>query len=357
MNYNMPRTPFSTHLSGSAKETEIRLKNIFSGPKKRPPVLFLILMFCVCMFCGNLVSCQMAGAEEEPPPASVTVDPDAPPPEEQAWTAVNVDVEMLQNNEHTLDGLYDGLLTDGEATLLENLPADQLPREAVEVFQALRQDYWRDTLLPVAFEKEADLTVYFVVNPDSMPNVDPSASPMLWGDLERRGIVLRYGGQTKYFPLCWEGNAHYASNPRLLVDDLDGDGQPEAALVLCLGGGTGAYEENLYIFDLDTMVYTVPDYSEVPLEITASPRGIAARLVSGEKEWEVKISELGDRFTGRVEVGNVVRFLRKDGRILCELEIDFTCDALGYLAFGRFPVVYEDGVYKLGPAEGLGDVL
>lgn len=41
MNEKMPRTPFSTPLSGSARETELRLRNIFSGPKKRPPVLYL----------------------------------------------------------------------------------------------------------------------------------------------------------------------------------------------------------------------------------------------------------------------------------------------------------------------------
>ena len=63
----MPRTPFSTPLSGSAKETELRLKNIFSGPKKRPPVLFLVLMFSVCIFCGNLVSCQVKEAENNSP--------------------------------------------------------------------------------------------------------------------------------------------------------------------------------------------------------------------------------------------------------------------------------------------------
>ncbi len=65
MSNKMPRTPFSTPLSGSAKETELRLKNIFSGPKKRPPALFLALMFAVCLFCGNLVSCNVAQAEGE----------------------------------------------------------------------------------------------------------------------------------------------------------------------------------------------------------------------------------------------------------------------------------------------------
>ena len=37
MNNKMPRTPFSTGLSKSAKETELRIRNIFSGPKRRPP--------------------------------------------------------------------------------------------------------------------------------------------------------------------------------------------------------------------------------------------------------------------------------------------------------------------------------
>lgn len=79
---NVPHTPFSTPLSGSARETECRLRHIFSGPKRRPPVLFLILVFALCLLCGNLVSCQTKPAEEpeqsqtdssqsEPPPLSL----------------------------------------------------------------------------------------------------------------------------------------------------------------------------------------------------------------------------------------------------------------------------------------------
>ena len=63
MNDKMPRTPFSTQLSRSAKETEIRIRNIFSGPKKRPPVLFLALMCLIALSCGDLVSCQVKEAE------------------------------------------------------------------------------------------------------------------------------------------------------------------------------------------------------------------------------------------------------------------------------------------------------
>ena len=71
MNKKVPYTPLSTHLSGSARETELRLRNIFSGPKKRPPALFLALVFSVCVLCGNLVSCQEAEPGLPPPDLSL----------------------------------------------------------------------------------------------------------------------------------------------------------------------------------------------------------------------------------------------------------------------------------------------
>ena len=63
MNNKMPRTPFSTGLSGSARETEIRLRNIFSGPKKRPPVLLMVLTVVLILLCGNLVAFRALPAE------------------------------------------------------------------------------------------------------------------------------------------------------------------------------------------------------------------------------------------------------------------------------------------------------
>ena len=52
----MPRTPLSTHLSRSARETEIRIRNIFSGPKKRPPIPLMALLALLILLCGNLVA-------------------------------------------------------------------------------------------------------------------------------------------------------------------------------------------------------------------------------------------------------------------------------------------------------------
>ena len=53
-----PNTPFSTPLSGSAREAEERIRNIFQYQKKRPPALLLALACALALLCGGLVSCQ-----------------------------------------------------------------------------------------------------------------------------------------------------------------------------------------------------------------------------------------------------------------------------------------------------------
>ena len=96
MNNKMPRTPFSTQLSGSARETEIRIRNIMSGPKKRPPLPFLLLMFSVCIFCGNLVSCHVAEAEQDTSPqrASSSVETEIPVLPQEIDRAVLEDIDL-----------------------------------------------------------------------------------------------------------------------------------------------------------------------------------------------------------------------------------------------------------------------
>lgn len=75
MKGNLPRTPFSTPLSGSAREVRMRLESIAAGPRKRPPVLFIALVSLFCLLCGNLVSCQV---REEGPDASAGSDEAGP---------------------------------------------------------------------------------------------------------------------------------------------------------------------------------------------------------------------------------------------------------------------------------------
>ena len=53
-----PHSPFTTRLSGSARETELRIRNIFQWKKLRPPVWFMALVGAAILLCGSLVSCQ-----------------------------------------------------------------------------------------------------------------------------------------------------------------------------------------------------------------------------------------------------------------------------------------------------------
>ena len=58
MNQKIPKTPFATRLSGDAKETELRIRGIFSGKKLRPPVWMFTLIVLVMLGCIGLVSCK-----------------------------------------------------------------------------------------------------------------------------------------------------------------------------------------------------------------------------------------------------------------------------------------------------------
>ena len=70
-----PRTPFSTPLSGSAREARLRLRSILQGPKKGPPAPLAALLLAAALLCVGLVSCQ---TEEAPAPDT---EPDRDPQE------------------------------------------------------------------------------------------------------------------------------------------------------------------------------------------------------------------------------------------------------------------------------------
>ena len=115
MNDKMPHTPFSTGLSRSAKETEIRIRNIFSGPKKRPPVLFLALMCLIALSCGDLVSCQVKEAEAPDAGGSSSLADLPDPPEQKPEMEIQEHQVVLGDLEDSdLDG--DGLRDTVTAT-------------------------------------------------------------------------------------------------------------------------------------------------------------------------------------------------------------------------------------------------
>ena len=78
---NVPCSPFSTRLSGSAKEVELRIRSIFQWKKQRPPLWAMVLTALAILSCGSLVSCQVREAGEESPAPAVE-EPPAPTVEE-----------------------------------------------------------------------------------------------------------------------------------------------------------------------------------------------------------------------------------------------------------------------------------
>lgn len=117
----LPRTSFSTPLSGSARETERRLRNIFQGPKRRPPLLVLALASALALSCGGLVSCQ-----NSPPSTSVSQSEDVSS-SQGAFSLSSSALEQLQS------------LTPDDLPLssLEQLYSHSLDRTAL--LDALRQ--------------------------------------------------------------------------------------------------------------------------------------------------------------------------------------------------------------------------
>ena len=58
MRNKIPNTPFATRLSGSAKETQLRIRSMFQWKKKRPPVWLFAFIVVVIFGCIGLVSCR-----------------------------------------------------------------------------------------------------------------------------------------------------------------------------------------------------------------------------------------------------------------------------------------------------------
>ena len=101
----VPRTPFSTGLSQSARETERRIRNIFSGPKQDPPKLLVVFVALMVLLCGNLVSCQVK--EAEAPNVSRTDNSLPGPPEQQPDMEVKETQETWEDIDLDGDGLGD----------------------------------------------------------------------------------------------------------------------------------------------------------------------------------------------------------------------------------------------------------
>lgn len=241
------------------------------------------------------------------------------------------------------------VLANEPPELVHNLPVDELPREALTLYKAVRQDFWRDTLIPLAWDEAADVTLYGVV--EGIPQgMGMQVGPNLFR-LDCRGIVLRQGDRAEYAPLDWSGNLFMGANPWLSIADLDGDGQDEAAVCLhSQAGGTGVSVQDLYLFELDTFAWTVPDNSLLEIQAEYCPEDHMVRLTSGDRFLDVSMD------------GEMEEHLKQDMRIRTGSQIAYSCEngQISYwaaLAYGgqRYdsaiigPVVWTGEGYAWGP--------
>lgn len=256
-----------------------------------------------------------------------------------------VDISMLLWSREGEELWWSGL-SQRQKELLKDLPADQLPRKAAggETFWT-REEIWEGTLLPLCYDEKNDFTLYAVVAEDCVSDFENGGC---WGG---GGVVVRLGDETERFSIgheqFWTG-----SNPLMVVKDFNGDGSDEAAVALFSGHGTGVSFSTLYIFDLrEGWLFheETVDFSGIDIDVAYDADTKTATLTSGESTVRVALDFPEDwDFTGAY-AGNVVRYRYEDGKLLCELGLDFSGGGVGYLATATGEVVYENGRYTLGP--------
>lgn len=255
-------------------------------------------------------------------------------------------VNVSINTEWIDEGLYNEL-ADWQKVLFENLPVDELPREAAGEDGDLRLarengEIWRDTLLPLCYDEKNDFTLYAVIAEES----DPIG--FYWNGA---GILARKGSETKYYPIrhdqSWTG-----SSPLMVVKDFDNDGQDEAAVSFFCGHGTGVSVSMLYIFDLETLEYETVDGSGLSI-----PVGIYRDETQGKEfvtlnVWEsnvtVETTDLpADWKENGVVAQNIVGYELQNGDVWGVLGLDFGGMTLNYLAEVSGQLSYDDGAYTL----------
>ena len=102
MKPNPPRSPFSTPLSGSARELRLRLVSIFQWKKQRPPTPLLCLCLCAGLLCGGLAACQSQPAPKASSASSeASSDTSSQSPERLILEALAPYSQGLEENSRT----------------------------------------------------------------------------------------------------------------------------------------------------------------------------------------------------------------------------------------------------------------
>ena len=327
-------SPFTTALSGSAKETEDRIRNIFQYKKKRPPLLFFVLACILALTCGGLVSCQSQNAGEAEVPFPTFTDLPGEPLEVAVpgWTYVSE---------------YPG------EPPLEGLTVKDLPAAPVDLEDFSQSESWNETVWLLSQDTQRDVALYGVIQFENYEPGLADASGLY-------GVIVRSGAQWRFYPLNWQINLWAYQAPELWFGDFDGDGQEELAFALVYERGSMVWRESLYLIELDSLDYDMPDFAvSAGLTVSYDPDSMTLyaatedQLLLMDESWVdgAPISE------GIFQNSTQVEFSYRDGLLRCQMSFVPSEAPMSSPAIVDYTIQFQEGGYALCDPELSPDTL
>lgn len=334
MSTSIFHSPFTTALSGSAKETEDRIRNIFQYKKKRPPLLFFVLACILALTCGGLVSCQSQNAGEAEVPFPTFTDLPGEPLEVAVpgWTYVSE---------------YPG------EPPLEGLTVKDLPAAPVDLEDFSQSESWNETVWLLSQDTQRDVALYGVIQFENYEPGLADASGLY-------GIIVRSGAQWRFYPLNWQINLWAYQAPELWFGDFDGDGQEELAFALVYERGSMVWRESLYLIELDSLDYDMPDFAvSAGLTVSYDPDSMTLyaatedQLLLMDESWVdgAPISE------GIFQNSTQVEFSYRDGLLRCQMSFVPSEAPMSSPAIVDYTIQFQEGGYALCDPELSPDTL
>lgn len=334
MSTSIFHSPFTTALSGSAKETEDRIRNIFQYQKKRPPVPALFLACTLALSCGGLVSCQSQNAGEAEVRFPTFTDLPGEPLEVAVpgWTYVSE---------------YPG------EPPLEGLTVKDLPAAPVDLEDFSQSESWNETVWLLSQDTQRDVALYGVIQFENYEPGLADASGLY-------GVIVRSGAQWRFYPLNWQINLWAYQAPELWFGDFDGDGQEELAFALVYERGSMVWRESLYLIELDSLDYDMPDFAvSAGLTVSYDPDSMTLyaatedQLLLMDESWVdgAPISE------GIFQNSTQVEFSYRDGLLRCQMSFVPSEAPMSSPAIVDYTIQFQEGGYALCDPELSPDTL
>ena len=313
MKQSMPVSPFSTALSGSARGAVGRTLNVFHKNKKRPPVWLMALCAAACLLCGSLVSCQQV----QTPPVQLPGGSEAGPPA-AALPGPAENAALLDTALAVPEG---GGAEEAKLPLFE-LTREDFPKQPLDFYDCpANSESWNELVWLLQEDEESDTALYGVLRFEDPHVYITNAAQALYG------VILRWLG------------------------DFDGDGRQEAAVALAWDRGRSFWwQEHLYLFELDTLEYAAPELSPLGLEAWYDGENSLLTVSTGSEQLTLDENWVAGApiKEGRLLGGNHISFSFHRGQLRAEIWFWPEQAPLSNPFLVEYPVVLEDGAYRLG---------